>query len=66
MMVAKSILHSHCECNGSNLVSKQNIADGSNNLFVDVGSKLAKRVTVADNIASIPTPCVLTQSLRTK
>ena len=70
-----SKLASHFECNGINIVSKQSIADEFNNLFVDVGYNLAKMITVADNAASIymtiwdsnvPTPCLLTRSVRTK
>ena len=34
-------------------MSKQCIADEFNNFFVDVGSNLAKMITVADNAASI-------------
>ena len=48
-----SKLASHFECNGINIVSKQSIADEFNNFFVDVGSNLAKVITVADNAASI-------------
>ena len=48
-----SKLASHFECNGINIVSKQSIADEFNNFFVDVGSNLAKMITVADNAASI-------------
>ena len=44
-----SKLASHYECNGINIVSKQSIADEFNNFFVDVGSNLAKMITVADN-----------------
>ena len=36
-----------------NIVSKQSIADECNNFFVSVGSNLAKKITVADNAASI-------------
>ena len=68
-----SKLPSHFECNEINIVSKQSIADGFNNFFVDVGSNLDKKITVADNAASmtlwdsnVPTPCLLTQSVRTK
>ena len=48
-----SKLPSHFECNEINIVSKQSIADGFNNFFVDVGSNLDKKITVADNAASI-------------
>ncbi len=48
-----SKLASHFEYNGINIVSKQSIADEFNNFFVDVGSNLAKMITVADNAASI-------------
>ena len=44
-----SKLASHFECNGINIVSKQSIADEFNNFFADVGSNLAKMITVADN-----------------
>ena len=44
---------SHFECNGINIISKQSIADEFNNFFVGVGSNLAKKITVADNAASI-------------
>ena len=46
-------LPSHFECNGINIVSKQSIADEFNNFFVGVGSNLDKKITVADNAASI-------------
>ena len=36
-----------------NIVSKQSIADEFNNFFVGVRSNLAKKITVADNAASI-------------
>ena len=48
-----SKLASHFECNGINIVSKQSIAGEFNNFFVDVGSNLAKMISVADNAASI-------------
>ena len=48
-----SKLPSHFECNEINIVSKQSIADGFNNFFVDGGSNLDKKITVADNAASI-------------
>ena len=48
-----SKLPSHFECNEINIVSKQSIADGFNNFFVDVGSNLDKKITVVDNAASI-------------
>ena len=35
------------------LLLSQSIADGFNNFFVDVGSNLDKKITVADNAASI-------------
>ena len=41
-----SKLPSHFECNEINIVSKQSIADGFNNFFVDVGSNLDKKITV--------------------
>ena len=48
-----SKLPSHFECNEINIVSKQSIADGFNNFFVGVVSNLDKKITVADNAASI-------------
>ena len=48
-----SKLPSHFEYNGINIVSKQSIADEFNNFFVGVGSNIAKKITVADNAASI-------------
>ena len=47
-----SKLPSHFECSGINIVSKQSIADEFNNFFVGVGSNLAKKITVAYNVAS--------------
>ena len=44
---------SHFECNGVNVVNKQSIADEFNNFFLGVGSNLAKKITVADNAASV-------------
>ena len=46
-------LPSQFECNEINIVSKQSIADGFNNFFVGVGPNLDKKITVADNAASI-------------
>ena len=47
-LVSKLVVHSSI-----NIVSKQSIADEFNNFFVGVGSNLAKKITVADNAASI-------------
>ena len=54
MHVIKNRLYKLFLCSRSrNIVSKQSIADEFNNFFVGVGSNLAKKITVADNAASI-------------
>ena len=48
-----SKLPRHFECNGGNIASKQSIAYEFNNFFVGVGSNISKKITVADNAASM-------------